>query len=378
MSNIAMGRSQSETKTTVLLIVLCNLHSPSHMISVHADLTPTIKTMEGVTTLREYHSSTVAPRRYQDGVPLDLSEAHDATVVDLRRFMDGMQTLKGSCPPPKRCTFQCDIRGTVSIQRRPKTTALGRVLVSNFDVVSQIADIGKLSLRDIQHLAAASKTVAISPAYEVKHRLRTALSPYFPGALAELSGLLRKHRAIISGSTVLSILVPGPWKPNDLDIVLPETSAYAIEAFLGTHGYVRDPRRQRELLDDYPIDNGPILWDYGCFKKEALKIDLCYISTPATPVSHVMNYHSTAVMNYFDGRAVYCLFPDETFSRQYHENDYYPGRDDVKMVGLHKLEERGFAHGRFWLTDVVDGYTWDENGLFKVINHVIWRQLVDL
>ncbi|KZO94261.1 hypothetical protein CALVIDRAFT_228840 [Calocera viscosa TUFC12733] len=280
-------------------------------------------------------------------------------------------------PPIERCFLHCILKANVCIQPRFDLTAIGIGVQRNFDIVTQIVETGKLSLRDVQHLSATSKSVKVSLGEETEHRLRTALAPYFPAALVEIAAFLKEYRAVISGSTILSILVPGDWKPNDLDIVLSESSSAALENLLQSQGYVKDAERERQLPDAYPTEDGtPPTFRYGCFHKESLKIDLCYITEPSTPISHIFKYHSTAVMNYYDGFGVYCLFPEQTFAGQFFKNDNYPGPDRRRRIGLRKLETRGFVDGLDYISTILGG--------FAVANYrlenlpTVWRQMVRL
>ncbi|EJU02487.1 hypothetical protein DACRYDRAFT_107404 [Dacryopinax primogenitus] len=142
---------------------------------------------------------------------------------------------------------------------------------------------------------------------------------------------------------MLHIFVPGPWVPVDLDIVLPETASKSFEAFLLNEGYLVDQQQCRTLARTYPQSPfTPASFRYQCFSKGKKKIDLCYIIVGFTPISHILTYHSTAVMNCYDGYAFYCLFPDMTFAHEFVRNNRYKGEAIKRELGVAKLEARGF------------------------------------
>ncbi|KZT51873.1 hypothetical protein CALCODRAFT_112216 [Calocera cornea HHB12733] len=271
-----------------------------------------------------------------------------------------------------------DIQGQISMARRQNLKALGIGLQTHPDLVAQIVEVGKLSLRDVERLSATCKTMRTSLPRETEHRLRSVLSKYFPDALIELAYTLRDHDALVSGSAMLHVLAPGHWEPGDLDIVLPESSCTTFEAFLTLHGYVFDASRQAALLRLYPQTAAPAAFRYRCFLKGERKIDLCYIEDSFPPLSHILTYHSTAVMNFYDGSELVCLFPDQTFAHQYVRNNLAMFNRRLQ-ASLEKLKKRGFVQNVGWM------HEWFATALDEQGEHVapaklptIWRQPVAL
>jgi len=303
----------------------------------------------------------------------ELSDVHYSSVImlDTDKSVNRLQIGNHLVLPEGQIDW--DFEGHIELQGRDGLHSIGTGLLSNSDIAAQIIEIGKLSLRDVQHLSATCKSIKVSTSGETEHRLRLALVPYFPGWLHEISAFLREHKALISGSTILSILVPGNWKPNDLVLVLPERSSTALEALLLTHGYSKDPEREADFPDIYYDDYEAPTFRYGCFQKDGKKIDLCYIEEPSTPTFHVLKYHSTAVMNCYDGEAVYCYFPELTFAGMHFFNRDYSGPDDRREAGLAKLRTRGFVEGLHDLGSWITASPWVPTDL-----PTVWRQTVTL
>jgi len=191
--------------------------------------------------------------------------------------------------------------------------------------------------------------------------------------------VLKGHEALISGSTILHILVPGNWEPGDIDIVLPETYESSFESFLTVNGYSFDPSRQTALTQNYPQQaSHPSTFRYRCFKNGSKKIDLCYVEKSFTPLAHIFTYHSTAVMNFYDGATVCCLFPEQTFARQFLRNSLNSGHPRVE-ASLKKLVSRGFSQKVGWVKDwFADSVTEDGGKILFQKLPTVWVQPVNL
>ncbi|EJU02485.1 hypothetical protein DACRYDRAFT_107402 [Dacryopinax primogenitus] len=156
---------------------------------------------------------------------------------------------------------------------------------------------------------------------------------------------LRKYGAIVGSSFMLAIMKAGDWCPSDLDIVLPDHTSKPFETFVLSHGYLKDFEIRDRHDNDYPSRNAPTRhsFRYVCYRNSTKKIDLCYIHFPNRPASHILTYHSTAVMNFFDGWAIYCLFPNWTFAGQFAKNKYQISPSLRTIAAINKLRARGFS-----------------------------------
>ncbi|KZT60990.1 hypothetical protein CALCODRAFT_73994 [Calocera cornea HHB12733] len=240
-----------------------------------------------------------------------------------------------------------DLRGTVELTPRSDLSRLGVLMTSQPDLLNTVCEVGKLSLLDVQHLRSTCHQVRDSLENEPQHRLRAALARYFPGAVDSFAAMLKKCGAVVGGSLVLSVLKPGTWTPSDLDIILPDHTCQSFEAFLTAKGYTTDPQQQIQHAHDYAgtatAAAGRHKFRYVCYRHAEEKIDLCYICFPSPPASHILTYHSSIVMNFFDGWAIYCLFPRWTFAGQFAQNRYHMDLPARTERAIRKLLGRGFT-----------------------------------
>ncbi|KAF9063125.1 hypothetical protein BDP27DRAFT_1335569 [Rhodocollybia butyracea] len=70
-------------------------------------------------------------------------------------------------------------------------------------------------------------------------------------------------------------------------------------------------------------------------------VDLVTVFKNSIPADFVLTYHSTIVMNVWDGRYLYCLWPDLTFNGLYVRNMQTPTQERIKKA-LQKYQGRGF------------------------------------
>lgn len=58
---------------------------------------------------------------------------------------------------------------------------------------------------------------------------------------------MKSHEILLGGSTVLSVVRPGSWKSDDLDIIRKEAVLPGFEAFLGANSYRKVADRDLDL-----------------------------------------------------------------------------------------------------------------------------------
>lgn len=229
-----------------------------------------------------------------------------------------------------------DIR-TQSVQR---LSAIQRTIGPG-DVLLYLSEI--LDLKTLESLALTDEHIALSLASEPSKRIRRLLRPYFPGtdALDKLGTLLAESGALLSGSAALAIVQPGPWKPSDLDFVVPLASYEAFLAFLVDQNYEEiGTLSSGEHATNYG-DDRTIKFDLHRFAFDNHVIDLSVIDTSVTnvsPLSFIICYHCTAVMNFITHDRICVLFPFLTFRHKL----VIHGWSDVNEVGVAKYRQRGY------------------------------------
>lgn len=87
--------------------------------------------------------------------------------------------------------------------------------------------------------------------------------------------MLRSTDSILAGSTVLSVLRPGPWTPDDLDVVTCPAEYDVLQAHLVEQGYVEDEKMRRYPWNPfYPEAARRRMYHYRRFFKGPRKIDV--------------------------------------------------------------------------------------------------------
>ena len=262
-----------------------------------------------------------------------------------------------------------------------------------------------LDLRSIATLQRTCKTLRTLLSGLISRRIRSGVQAFFPkpGALALVAQTLRDSGAIISGSTALRALVAPPaWKTGDLDIIVDAKRADVVSKFLVQEGY----RYDAAITAQAHADRYPLAWRYVALHNilTGRKIDLCIV--PVSERNHyilsqteeatgghedhgvlkqMLNYHSSVVMNFFDGWRFVSVFPGWTCEGVNLRNDYIPTTDRLELA-LRKYEGRGFRmnkvlrgphpppgpqppHPPLDPAGVLFGITMDENGeLITIIN----------
>ncbi|KZO91684.1 hypothetical protein CALVIDRAFT_541587 [Calocera viscosa TUFC12733] len=247
----------------------------------------------------------------------------------------------------KTCLLRFDVSSLCTITRFADLSGVGALLLRMSEIRDLIVD--DLSLAEVQLLRLTGNELRDSLSDTLDRRLRRSFSPYFPDVSA-FCAALRIHHAVVGGSTTLSIMRPGKWCPNDLDIVVSPRYAHGIIVFLLDHGFKEITRTMhKDSLYPQHIE-GRIYFDYHCYMNGNKKIDLCVVRHEAvTPANYVMTYHSTAVMNFFDGRAIFCLFPNETFNGTFLRNRFTPTGNANR--GITKIQSRGYKDTGAYIQD---------------------------
>lgn len=182
-------------------------------------------------------------------------------------------------------------------------------------LIEEILDnvICTLSLKDIENLAKTCHNLHNLCQKIPSHRIHCLLKAWFSSS-SLLAGILRDTGAIIAGSAILSILCPGNWLPGDLDFIISEQHTPKLLEFIKAEGYELTPEANQDYLPD-----GLIQFKRLCYQKKTpegcLQVDLSVLLNPGnTPRDFIFQYHSSVVINYYDGKRLYCLYPTLTFN----------------------------------------------------------------
>ncbi|KAE9406089.1 hypothetical protein BT96DRAFT_915593 [Gymnopus androsaceus JB14] len=241
------------------------------------------------------------------------------------------------------------IEWTHTIVFRPDVSGLIKVLHIR-ELLCMICET--LDLFDIRSLRATCKHFYAALAHIGARRLRKGLARAFgdaPQNLAEFEALLQSTGAIIGGSFALSLLCLGDWKPGDLDIIVDEVHSARIKMFLAQCQFVRDDERSQAPQHFYPNDddslNQNILFQIERFEhpeagRIGIDLTILYPRSISYPAELILTYHSTIVMNFWNGKHIHCLWPTLTSNGIYIRNYQTPTLRVEK--GLRKYRERGF------------------------------------
>jgi hypothetical protein len=152
--------------------------------------------------------------------------------------------------------------------------------------------------------------------------------------------LLGDTRSLISGSTVLPVLVDADFMPNDLDVYVPEAAEIQMLDGL-TNGFLFTTDRTQ--APNYPIQDSVLRIHW--LKKGAHTINVMVVPGFNAAIA-IFHFHSTIVMNFISSFGVYCAYPDLTLQKRAIPNvnlilDQWT-RNRV-MQCCQKYVERGFA-----------------------------------
>ncbi|KAF9077139.1 hypothetical protein BDP27DRAFT_1413592 [Rhodocollybia butyracea] len=183
-----------------------------------------------------------------------------------------------------------------------------------------------LDMRSLQSFRATSKYFFDALACFPALRLRAGLSRVFNNAhLTAFQVLLQSTASVVGGSFALSLLYPGNWQPADLDIVAEESQTVQVRQFLVQKcRFKRDDERSQNIETFYPgLDRTVFKFQYEHYTNPIVGrpgVDLITVFKNSIPADFVLTYHSTVVMNLWDGKHLYCLWPDLTFTGLYVRN----------------------------------------------------------
>ncbi|EIW80030.1 hypothetical protein CONPUDRAFT_155405 [Coniophora puteana RWD-64-598 SS2] len=149
----------------------------------------------------------------------------------------------------------------------------------------------------------------------LRHRVLAAISPYVGNARRFL---LRMENVdgVISGSVALNLLFPQTatqFTSKDLDVYVPASAEYALDAFLRNAGY---KEVGMNMGTSYDIPSGAIgtVHSYiNTIKKRLVDVVVAKGEDARVPVLY---FHSTPVMNYVTATALFSAYPHMTLARQ--------------------------------------------------------------
>ncbi|KAJ3515329.1 hypothetical protein NMY22_g14482 [Coprinellus aureogranulatus] len=153
---------------------------------------------------------------------------------------------------------------------------------------------------------------------ELKSRLGCLMDHWALDVDSTLS-MFEKTGAIMSGSGVLYVCVPGKWWPGDLDFYCERGTLQDVLQFFETQGYKRDsdsispeeahgagvPRDENYCMD---LLHSVLTLTH---RQRGTKINLVESSLPSSEAP-VLVFHSTQVMNFITAKGVVCLYPEWT------------------------------------------------------------------
>ncbi|KAH6910072.1 hypothetical protein BKA70DRAFT_1100657 [Coprinopsis sp. MPI-PUGE-AT-0042] len=158
--------------------------------------------------------------------------------------------------------------------------------------------------------------------------------------------ILQDVHGYISGSGVLHIINPGPWKPNDIDIYVPSQGASKLKAFLLRvrrrfsffKGINLEIRRRRGRTYT-KIPGLSKIWYFQSLSTNRV-INVMVTSTKSA-LPPIVAFHSTPVMNFIAYFGLVSLYGRMTSERIGWVNlDGPPSTRDRKWIA--KYEERGY------------------------------------
>ena len=177
---------------------------------------------------------------------------------------------------------------------------------------------------------------------------RLLQSFHFESASSFLDILLSSG-AVISGSTVLALALPGVFVPRDLDIYVPSYGAAMVIVYLENHNYKLDPVYTPGAGQ---YDNGAVVFKMFHLGPPA-EINII-IFREEHFVGHIAGFHSTIVMNYVSWYGLVCLYPEWTQKKK----GLIVVDTIISKASFKKYEERGFTLVRDnrKLTDNMDAH----------------------
>lgn len=149
----------------------------------------------------------------------------------------------------------------------------------------------------------------------VDQKLRYAIQPFFKHP-SEFLDILIQTDSIISGSFALAFMIPievDGWHPKDLDLYTEGKSAERIIRFLKKSGFVSVKSKGiNATYFETPDIKSIITYSHTETKRQ---IDLIISATTAAE-SPIFRFHSTMLMNWISGNALFSAYPNLTSSKR--------------------------------------------------------------
>lgn len=245
---------------------------------------------------------------------------------------------------------QQDLSGVVQVLCVPE---LAQLVIDNLD------------LRSINSLRLTCKHFRDMFAAVAPRRLRHILRRILPvksdaDIISDFADLIRQTGSLVGGSVPLAVLCPGDWEPADIDLVVDDRHAFHVEDWITSRGQfiIDETRTVAHNNDWYPSMadmDYRFTFEYKHFtslRPEAPGLDLCILRSsgsgsdfqPAVLANWILTYHCTAVMNFWDGKHIYCLWPQLTFDKLLLRNTHSPLTHTHKAEkAFQKYKQRGFT-----------------------------------
>ena len=208
-----------------------------------------------------------------------------------------------------------------------------------------------LPVVDLLMFAATAKHHFVAIHAHIRMRCLHLVRPFI-GIPENLMLIMRTTGALISGSSVLSVLEPcSTWKPNDLDIYVPRGYHRTIIKLFELEGFVVTSGRQHlsslastAVALDYT--GGGIAFIIKMAKDSRL-VDIVVSQQGQPPFYCIARFHSTAVMNFISADGLFSAYPILTNSGISLANKIphasAPDRPTAKLIiAYNKYRERGY------------------------------------
>ena len=208
------------------------------------------------------------------------------------------------------------------------------------ELVSEI--FSYCDVHDLVQLGRTSRKYGTLIREYLSHRIHQTFLPFFTD-VCEFRETLRSCDALVSGSAALHILLPPKsttWVPTDLDIYVPHPHFHYLSVLLQQeHGY--------HLIQEGNANVNPytfsLIRSVATFSKGNQHIDVIVSKTAA--IGPILQFHSTAVMNFIDADNIFCAYPALTFQNLARINPgplYFDRFRRRTISALWKYAGRGF------------------------------------
>ncbi|KAI5982148.1 hypothetical protein EDD15DRAFT_2139648, partial [Pisolithus albus] len=155
--------------------------------------------------------------------------------------------------------------------------------------------------------------------------------------------ILRACDTVVSGSTALHVMLPKDgtaWSPRDLDIYVPQATSQRLLRKVQSEGYamVKDTDLNGEGYRNLKVSRVYVL------TKGQQHIDVVVSSTSAA-ISPILQFHSTAVMNFVSAETIFSCYPSLTLRHLSMMNPaylYFGATTAGVLEAAVKYKSRGF------------------------------------